>query len=56
MDLLNIQPETPLEITTEGGRIILTPVRDQAAKKQKVREAADWVNKNYSKALKKLAE
>jgi virulence-associated protein VagC len=56
MDLLDIQPETPLEITTDGGRIILTPVRSPAEKKKKVREAADWVNKKYSKALKKLAE
>jgi len=56
MDLLNIMPDTAIEVTTEGGRIILTPVETQAAKKQKVREARAWANRRYPKTLKKLAK
>ena len=56
MDLLNIQPDTAIEVTTEGGRIILTPVPAQPGSKQKVREARAWANRRYSKTLKKLAE
>lgn len=56
MDLLNIHPDTPLEVTTEGGRIILTPVARPSDSKQKVREARAWANRRYAKTLKKLAE
>jgi antitoxin MazE len=56
MDLLNIMPDTAIEVTTEGGRIILTPVLKRPDKKQKVREARAWANRRYSQTLKKLAE
>ena len=55
LDLINIDPELPLEVSTDDGkRLILSPVRDPARLK-KVREALARVNQKHGKALKKLA-
>ena len=55
LDLLNIKQETPLEITTDGKNIIISPVSSKNRSK-KVKQALDKVNKNHHKTLKKLAE
>ena len=55
LELLNIGRETPLEVTTDGTNIIISPVRDKAREKA-FRSALNKVNKQHVKTLKKLAE
>ena len=55
LKLLNIDRKTPLEITTDGTNIIISPVRNKAREKA-FRSALNKVNKRHSKTLKKLAE
>lgn len=55
MELLNIAPDTPLEITTDGQALHIAPARDDkdAEKLAKVRKT---MHKKYASAFKKLAE
>jgi antitoxin MazE len=56
LELVNINPETPLEISTDDGRrLILSPIRDPARQKR-FREALERVNQKHGKTLKRLAE
>lgn len=55
LDLLRIDPETPLDITTDGKRLIIAPV-DGAARRKKFDAAQEWAHKRYAKAFAKLAE
>ena len=55
LDLLNIDDQTPLEISTDGALLLISPVRDEKRKKQ-FREALGKVNNKYGRALKKLAD
>jgi antitoxin component of MazEF toxin-antitoxin module len=55
LDLLNIAPETPLEILTDGQTLIVSPTRS-AKRKAKFKAALEETNRKYGRALKKLAE
>ena len=55
LDLLNIKPETPLEISTDGKNIIISPVRS-ASRAKAFHSALAKVNQRHGKTLKKLAE
>ena len=55
LDLLKIDNDTPLEISTDGSVLTISPVRD-AERALKLKTALEKVNKRYSNALKKLAE
>jgi antitoxin component of MazEF toxin-antitoxin module len=55
LELLNIDPETPLKIRTDGQTLIVAPA-DESARKKKFRAALAETNRRYAKALKKLAE
>ena len=55
MELLKISPETPLEITTDGQVLVLSPVRD-ARRKARFTKALSKGNRRFGRALKKLAE
>ncbi len=55
LDLLNIDADTPLDISTDGQVLIITPVRDTERKK-KFKKALKSTNMRYGNALKKLAE
>lgn len=56
LELVKIDPDTPLEISTDDGRrLILSPVRDPARQKR-FREALERVNQKHGKTLKRLAE
>ena len=55
LDLLNIDEETPLEVSTDGGSLVIAPVRDAKRRKQ-FEQALAETNKRYGNALKKLAE
>lgn len=54
LELLNIDDKTPLDITTDGKMLIISPVRDEKRRKQ-FEEAIEKVNRKYGRALKKLA-
>jgi antitoxin MazE len=54
MELLNIDPKTPLEISTDGSALIVTPVRNNS-RKAKFRKALGKANLKYGAMLKRLA-
>ena len=54
LDLLEIDAETPLRITTDGRCLVISPVRDAELDK-KFREAMAEGNRRYGKMLKRLA-
>ena len=54
LELLKIEPDTPLEIGTDGERLTITPVRD-AARASRVRQGLDKIYARHAKALKGLA-
>ncbi len=54
LDLLKIDTNTPLEISTDGQVLIVSPVRDQD-RLRRIEEALETVNSRYGRALKRLA-
>ncbi len=54
LELLNIDAETPLEISTDGNLLFIAPVRDPRRKK-KFSAALEKANARYGKMLKHLA-
>jgi len=56
LDLLRIGEETPLEVSTDGKRLILTAAEPCASREARVRAAVEKANNQCGKALKKLAE
>ena len=55
LDLIEIDKDTPLRITTDGKCLIVSPAPN-AARRKKFRAALEKVNKRYGRALKRLAE
>ena len=55
LDLLDIDADTPLEISTDGQVLIVSPVRD-AKRRKEFQKALDTANRKYGRALKRLAE
>jgi antitoxin component of MazEF toxin-antitoxin module len=55
LELLNIKSETPLEITTDGKNIIISPVQGGVRAKA-FQTALSKVNQRHRKTLRKLAE
>lgn len=53
LDLLNIDDQTPLDISTDGKLLIISPVRDEKRRKR-FQEALEKTNKKYGRALKRL--
>ncbi len=54
MDLLHIQPDTQLEISTDGKSLLVRPV--DTAKQEKFQKVMDETFEQYDEAFKKLAE
>jgi antitoxin MazE len=55
LDLLKIEPDTPLEVSTDGKRLIVS--RAEASDRRKKFETAQTLaHRRYGKAFKKLAE
>lgn len=54
LDLLHIGDDTPLDISTDGRVLIISPVRDPKRKK-KFEAAMEQVNQQYGRALRNLA-
>lgn len=55
MELLNITPDTPLEIITDGKNLIISPVQDEDRMK-KLDKSLEKVNAKHHDTLKKLAQ
>lgn len=55
LDLLEIEADTPLSLTTDGKCLVITPVRD-AKRQARFRAALEEGNRKYGKMLKRLAD
>lgn len=55
LDLLQIDAETPLDVSTDGQVLIITPIRD-TQRRTKFEQALAETNRKYGRALKRLAE
>lgn len=55
LDLLDVNAETPLSVTTDGKCLIITPVREPQRDKR-FRAALAEGNRRYGKMLKRLAD
>jgi antitoxin MazE len=58
LELLNITRDTELDVTTDGTRLIIEPVREEEAKGRRVRvgAATKRVMKNHDRTLRRLAK
>jgi antitoxin MazE len=55
LELLGIDEETTLEISTDGRSLVVAPAHDKRRRKR-FQEALTACNEQYGKALKRLAE
>ena len=55
LDILNIDAGTPLEISTDGTLLLISPVRDEKRRHQ-FQESLEKANAKYGRALKRLAD
>ena len=55
LDLLKIDPERPVELTTDGASIRITAA-EEGSRKEELRKASRKVNARHKKAFQKLAE
>ncbi|MGV8075545.1 MAG: AbrB/MazE/SpoVT family DNA-binding domain-containing protein [Syntrophobacteraceae bacterium] len=55
LDLLKIDRETPLECSTDGQVLIISPVRDDQ-RREKFEKALESANRKYGRALARLAK
>jgi antitoxin component of MazEF toxin-antitoxin module len=55
LDLLNIDQDTPLEISTDGKQLVVA-VAKASARRKKFEAAQELAHKRYEKAFRKLAE
>jgi antitoxin component of MazEF toxin-antitoxin module len=55
LDLLNISPETALDVSTDGKRLIIAPAV-ASARRKKFEAAQELAHARYGKAFRKLAE
>ena len=55
MELLHIDYDTPLEFSTDGTNIIISPVKDKE-RLSKLKESLEKINKKHADTLHKLAK
>lgn len=55
MEMLQMTPETDLELTTNGDKLVISPMRP-GSKQAKLNRALEKINRDFGPALKKLAE
>jgi antitoxin component of MazEF toxin-antitoxin module len=55
LEMLHISADTPLELTTNGDSLLVSPVRDRAHQK-KLRASLEKINRKFGDDLKRLAE
>lgn len=55
LDLLKIGADTPIEVSTDGGRLVLTPKNGQV-REDELKKILKNINEKYGPALKRLAD
>jgi antitoxin component of MazEF toxin-antitoxin module len=55
LELLHIEPDTPLDIRTDGDVLVLVPQRDPE-RQARFEEALEEANRRFGRALENLAE
>jgi antitoxin component of MazEF toxin-antitoxin module len=55
LDLLKIDPATPLELSTDGQTLIVSPAAG-ARREKKFKAALEKTNRRYGRVLKRLAD
>ena len=55
LDLLQLDPESELEVSTDGTRLIVAPA-GSPERRRKFAAAQQWTHRRYAKAFRKLAE
>ena len=55
LEMLHISADTPLELTSNGDVLMISPVRDNS-RQEKLRASLDKINRTFSDDLKRLAE
>ncbi len=56
LELLRITSETELDVTTDGERLIITPLRVETVRKSKVARAQARTMVNHARTFRKLAK
>jgi antitoxin component of MazEF toxin-antitoxin module len=55
MELLDFDIDTPLEISTDGKNLIISPITDEK-RMEKLKTSLSKINKKHGKTLEKLAQ
>lgn len=55
LELLRIEPEDPLELSTDGRMLVVSPVED-VEKRERLTKSLKKINRKHGSLLKKLAE
>ena len=55
LEMLKISADTPLELTSNGDALLVSPLRDKARQK-KLHASLDKINRKFGDDLKRLAE
>ncbi len=55
LDLLQIGEDTPLELVSDGDRLMVAPIRDKR-RQRKLRASLDKINARFGEDLRRLAE
>jgi hypothetical protein len=55
LELLEIDADTPLSLTTDGKCLVIAPIRD-AKRREALRAALEEGNRRYGKVLRRLAD
>ena len=56
LELLRIDPSTPLSLETDGKTITIRPLAPEQQRPQQIQDSLAKINGRYGKVLKKLAE
>jgi antitoxin MazE len=55
LEVLQISADTPLELTTDGDSLLVSPVRDKK-RQRRLRASLDKINRKFGEDLRRLAE
>lgn len=56
LELLRITPDTKLDISTDGERLIITPIRQEATRKNRLAQAQARTVANHGGTFRKLSK